>query len=126
MYFLNLTMFIQLQRKSTEGVGDRDDQVKSQAEVSLSLSLFPSMESLPHFYRAKLQSNRPIKGSRRTVEGPQGETKAPGELPSCQVTQLLRQTEGLLLERRDKQRLANRMLLQDLIGQLEYLVLIPP
>lgn len=90
------------------------------------LSLFPSMEPLPRFYRAQLQSDRPVKGSSRAVEGPQAGAEAPGELPSPHVAQLLRQTEALLTERRDKQRLANRMLLQDLIGRLDDLVLIPP
>lgn len=90
------------------------------------LSLFPSVESLPLFYRPKLESDRPIKGSSRAVEGPQARPEAPSELPSSQVAELLCQTEALLIERRDKQRLANRMLLQDLIGQLEDLVLIPP
>lgn len=84
------------------------------------------MESLPHFYRAKLLSDRPIKGNSRAVEGLPAGAKAPGELPSSEVAHLLRQTEAQLLERRDKQRLANRMLLQDLIGRLENLVLIPP
>lgn len=119
------------QRRGAAGVEDRDGQVKSQRgspapPLPSGLSLFPSMEPLPHFYRAKLQSDRPVKGSSRAVEGPQAGAEAPGELPSSQVAQLLRQTEALLTERRDKQRLANRMLLQDLIGQLEDLVLIPP
>lgn len=60
------------------------------------------------------------------MERPQAGVEAPGELPSSQVAHLLIKTEALLLERRDKQRLANRILLQELIGQLENLVLIPP
>lgn len=91
-------------------------------------SLLHLMESVPHFYRAKLLSIRPMKGNNRAVEGLQAGAgaEAPGERPSSEVAHLLRQTEAVLLERRDKQRLANRMLLQDLIGRLENLVLIPP
>lgn len=84
------------------------------------------MESLSHFYRAKLLSDRSIKGSSRAVEGLPAGAEAPSELPSSQVAHLLSQTEALLLEKRDKQRLTNRMLLQDLIARLENLVLIPP
>lgn len=71
-------------------------------------------------------SDKSIKSSSHAVEGLRAGAEAPGELPSSQVAHLLSQTEALLHEKSDKQRLANRMLLQDLIGRLENLVLIPP
>lgn len=84
------------------------------------------MPSFPQVYRAKLQTEKPVRGSSRAVEGQHAGTGDPDELPSSQAAQLLCQTEALLLKRRDRQRLANRMHLQDLIGRLEDLVLIPP
>lgn len=84
------------------------------------------MPSFPQVYRAKLETEKPVRGRSRAVEGQHAGTGDPDELPSSQAAQLLRQTEALLLERRERQRLANRMHLQDLIGQLEDLVLIPP
>lgn len=114
------------QRRGTEAAVDRVGQVKSRGGSDDLLSPLPSMPSFPQVYRAKLETEKPVRGYSRAVEGQHAGAGDPDELPSSQAAQLLRQTEALLLERRDRQRLANRMHMQDLIGQLEDLVLIPP
>lgn len=88
--------------------------------------LLSSLPSLAKVYRAKLQTERPVRHSSHSAEGPRSKAEEPDHLPSTQVAQLLLQTEAMLLERRDKQRLANRMRLQELVGRLDKLVLIAP
>lgn len=105
---------------------DRVGQVKSRGGSENLLSPFPLMPSFPQVYRAKLETETPVRSSSRAVEGQHAGNGDPDELSSSQAAQLLRRTEALLLERRDRQRLANKMHLQDLIGRLEDLVLIPP
>ncbi|XP_070835411.1 tubulin epsilon and delta complex protein 1 isoform X2 [Chaetodon trifascialis] len=75
---------------------------------------------------ARLQTVRPVKYSRDPAEGLHGGAQDPYELPSSHAVQVLLQTEALLLERRDGQRLASRMQLQEMVGRLDELVLIPP
>nr|XP_019940144.1 PREDICTED: uncharacterized protein C14orf80 homolog isoform X1 [Paralichthys olivaceus] len=77
-------------------------------------------------YRVRLQDERQVSDHISTAERLHDSTKAPDTFPASQAAQLLLQTEALLLERRDRQRLANRMQLQEMIGELEGLVLIPP
>ncbi|XP_034432496.1 tubulin epsilon and delta complex protein 1 [Hippoglossus hippoglossus] len=77
-------------------------------------------------YRVRLQVERPLSDHISTAERLHDSTKAPDTFPASQAAQLLLKTEALLLERRDRQRLANRMQLQEMIGELEGLVLIPP
>ncbi|CAN9502024.1 unnamed protein product [Ophioblennius macclurei] len=60
------------------------------------------------------------------TEGPPGLTRHPDHLPASQAAETLRCLEARLLERRDRQRLANREQLQEMIGRLDELVLIPP
>ncbi|XP_076604207.1 tubulin epsilon and delta complex protein 1 isoform X1 [Chaetodon auriga] len=90
------------------------------------LSCLPSLPSFPKASRARLQTERPVKYSRDPAEGLHGGAQAPDELPSSHAVQVLLQIEALLLERRDGQRLANRMRLQEMVGRLDKLVLIPP
>ncbi|XP_077395578.1 tubulin epsilon and delta complex protein 1 isoform X2 [Festucalex cinctus] len=75
-------------------------------------------------YRARLQAGKPINNC--SVKTLHGTAEEADELPGSQVVGLLLQTERQLLEGRDTQRLANRMQLQDMIGKLDQLVLIPP
>ncbi|XP_023250472.1 uncharacterized protein C14orf80 homolog [Seriola lalandi dorsalis] len=86
----------------------------------------PSLPSLLQAHRVRLQVERPVRHSSYPAERHRGRAEAPHELPASQAAQLLLQTEALLLERRDKQRLANRMQLQEMIGGLDEVVLIPP
>nr|XP_020464236.1 uncharacterized protein C14orf80 homolog [Monopterus albus] len=89
-------------------------------------SLLLSLSSLPPYsqaHRASLQAVRTVKHSSYPAEGLYGRASTPGVLPSSEAAQLLLQT---VLERRDRQRLANRMQLQERIGRVEELVLIPP
>lgn len=86
----------------------------------------PSVPTFPQVYRARLQTERPVRHSRHSAEVPRDGAEAPEELPSSQAVQALLQMEALLLERRDRQRLANRTQLQDMIGRLDGLVLMPP
>ncbi|XP_070835410.1 tubulin epsilon and delta complex protein 1 isoform X1 [Chaetodon trifascialis] len=90
------------------------------------LSCLPSLPSLPQASPARLQTVRPVKYSRDPAEGLHGGAQDPYELPSSHAVQVLLQTEALLLERRDGQRLASRMQLQEMVGRLDELVLIPP
>ncbi|XP_038585169.1 tubulin epsilon and delta complex protein 1 isoform X1 [Micropterus salmoides] len=90
------------------------------------LSSLPSMPSLTQVYRARLLTERPVRNISDPAGGHHSGAEAPGELPASQAEQLLLQTEALLLERRDRQRLASRMQLQEMVGKLDQLVLIPP
>lgn len=90
------------------------------------LSPLPALPAIHQVYQARLQAERAVKHSSHSSGEPRGGAEAPDELSSSQVTQLLLQTEALLLERRERHRLANRMWLQDLVGRLDQLVLIPP
>lgn len=90
------------------------------------LSPLPAMPSIPQVYQARLQTERAVKHRSHSSEEARSGAEAPDELPSSQVMQLLLQTEVLLMERRERQRLANRMWLQDMVGRLDQLVLIPP
>ncbi|TKS86154.1 hypothetical protein D9C73_020271 [Collichthys lucidus] len=72
--------------------------------------------------RLKSRSNAAAAQQRCPTAGPE----TPDELPLSQATQLLLHAEALLLERRDRQRLANRIQLQEMVGKLDELVLIPP
>ncbi|XP_037602821.1 tubulin epsilon and delta complex protein 1 isoform X2 [Sebastes umbrosus] len=90
------------------------------------LSSLPCLPSILQVYRARLQTERPVRHSSHRAGGPRGGDETPDGLPASQAARLLLQTEALLLERRGIQRLANRMQLQEMIGRLEELVLIPP
>ncbi|XP_041809743.1 tubulin epsilon and delta complex protein 1 isoform X2 [Chelmon rostratus] len=90
------------------------------------LSSLPSLPSHPQVSRARLQTERPVKYSSNAAEGLHSGAEAPDKLPSSQAVQVLLQTEALLLERRDRQRLANRMQLQEMVCRLDELLLIPP
>lgn len=92
------------------------------------LSSLPSVPSLCRTYRARLQAEGHV-GVRHNscpAEVLHGGAKTAEELQLPQAAQLLLQTEARLLERRGQQRLANKMLLQEMIGKLDDLVLIPP
>ncbi|XP_029317240.1 tubulin epsilon and delta complex protein 1 [Cottoperca gobio] len=90
------------------------------------LSSFPCPPSCPQVYRARLQTERPCRHSSHPAHEARGQADTPDEFAASQAAQPLLHTEALLLERRDRQRLANRMQLQDMIGRLDELVLIPP
>ncbi|KAF0044784.1 hypothetical protein F2P81_003942 [Scophthalmus maximus] len=77
-------------------------------------------------YRIMLQVERPVRDHIYPAERSNGSGNAPDKIHVSQAVQLLLQTEALLLERRDRQRLANRMQLQEMVGEVEGLVLIPP
>ncbi|KAK2891465.1 tubulin epsilon and delta complex protein 1 isoform X1 [Channa argus] len=86
----------------------------------------PSLPSLSQTYRARLQAEMPVRHSSYHIEGLDERAKAADELQASQAAQMLLQTEAQLLERRDRQRMANKVLLQEMIGRLDELVLIPP
>ncbi|XP_073321588.1 tubulin epsilon and delta complex protein 1 [Pagrus major] len=90
------------------------------------LSSLPSLPSIPQVYRARLLTERSVKLRNHPAERLHGRAKAPDRLSSSQATQLLLQTEALLLDRRDRQRFDNRMQLQEMVCRLDELVLIPP
>ncbi|KAM6916997.1 tubulin epsilon and delta complex protein 1 isoform 2-T2 [Lycodopsis pacificus] len=108
------------------GRGDVEDRGEGWQGESDTSCLSPLPSSLPQVYRASFQTGRPVRHSSHQAEWTRGRAETPDELPASQAAQLLLQTEALLLERRDRQRLANRMQLQDMIGRLDELVLIPP
>lgn len=90
------------------------------------LSSLPSLPSIPQVYRARLLTERSVKLRHHPAERLHAWARAPDKLSSSDATQLLLQIEALLLNRRDRQRLANRMQLQEMVGRLDELVLIPP
>ncbi|XP_039992272.1 tubulin epsilon and delta complex protein 1 isoform X2 [Xiphias gladius] len=120
------------QKRQRRGRGDTEDRRGERMQGGLGTSspnpLVFSLPSLPSFsqaYRVRLQVERPVRHSNYPAERLYGRPKAPDELPVSQAAQLLLQTEALLLERRDRQRLVNTMQLQEMIGGLDDLVLIP-
>ncbi|XP_031733713.1 LOW QUALITY PROTEIN: tubulin epsilon and delta complex protein 1 [Anarrhichthys ocellatus] len=114
------------QRRGRGDVEDRGEGGERWQGGSDTSCLSPLPSSLPQVYRASFQTGRPVRHSSHQAEGTRDRAETPDELPASQAAQLLLQTEALLLERRDRQRLANRMQLQDMIGRLDELVLIPP
>ncbi|KAG8013489.1 protein C14orf80-like protein [Nibea albiflora] len=119
------------QKGQRRGRGDAEDRDRLQGGLDTSslpplLSSLPSLPTVPQVYRAKLQTVKPVKRGCHPAEVPHSWAETPDELPSSQATQLLLHAEALLLERRDRQRLANRILLQEMVGKLDELVLIPP
>ncbi|XP_068573860.1 tubulin epsilon and delta complex protein 1 isoform X3 [Cebidichthys violaceus] len=114
------------QRRGRGDAEDRGEGGERWQGGSDTSCLPPLPFSLPQVYRASFQTGRPVRHRSHPAEGTRGRAETPDELPVSQAAQLLLQTEALLLERRDRQRLANRMQLQDMIGRLDELVLIPP
>lgn len=115
-------------RGHAEDRGGSGDRLQGGSDTSSLPPPLPSPSSLPcipHVYRAKLQTERPVRSRSHPAAGPRGGVGALDELPASQAEQLLLQTEALLLESRDRQRLANRMQLQEMAGRLDQLVLIP-
>ncbi|XP_062254144.1 tubulin epsilon and delta complex protein 1 [Platichthys flesus] len=108
-------------RRCKEDNEDRRGERLQEGLDTSSLLCHPSQA-----YRVRLQVERPVSDHISTAERLHDSTKAPDMLPASQAAQLLLKTEALLLERRDRQRRANRMQLQETIGELEGLVLIPP
>lgn len=76
--------------------------------------------SVLQVYQPKLKT---VKCSKRTGENT---TRVPDELPFSAAKKLLQQKKTLLWNRTQRQRLANRMQMQDLIDRLDGLVMIPP
>ncbi|KAM9341101.1 tubulin epsilon and delta complex protein 1 [Symphorus nematophorus] len=122
------------QKGQRRGRGDAEDRLEGGQRLQGGLdtsslpplfSSVPSLPSLHQVYRARLQTERPVKPSSHPAEGPHSGAENE-ELPASQATRLLLQTEAVLLERRDRQRLANSMQLQEMVGKLDELVLIPP
>ncbi|XP_023129864.2 tubulin epsilon and delta complex protein 1 [Amphiprion ocellaris] len=109
-------------RRGRGDVKDRGGGEKGRAGPPFVFSL-PSVPFLSQVFRARLQAERPVRQPR--AEDLHSSTEAP-ELKASQAVQLLLHAEALLLERRDRQRLANRTQLQEMIGSLDELVLIPP
>ncbi|XP_030575351.1 tubulin epsilon and delta complex protein 1 isoform X2 [Archocentrus centrarchus] len=117
------------QRRGGEAGKDREGDERLQGGCGASSSLppllssLPSLPSLPQVCRASL---RPEEPRRFPAGGPCSRAEAPNELSASEAVELLRHTEAVLMKRRDRQRLANRMKLQETIGRLDELVLIPP
>ncbi|XP_028251706.1 tubulin epsilon and delta complex protein 1 isoform X2 [Parambassis ranga] len=90
------------------------------------LSSLSSLHTLTQAYRPRLKAESDSCPVRRSAEGSSSGTEVSGVIPVSEAAEMLLHEEALLLERRDKQRLANRMQLQEMIGRLDELVLIPP
>ncbi|XP_041828903.1 tubulin epsilon and delta complex protein 1 [Melanotaenia boesemani] len=109
------------------GCADRGESLQDAIAPSLPPppSSLPTLPSFPPVCRARLQPEKPVAPRCCLTEGPHGEVQAPHELPASQAAERLLHAESVLLQQRDRQRLANRMQLQDLIGRLDELLLIP-
>ncbi|KAM9787411.1 tubulin epsilon and delta complex protein 1 [Syngnathus typhle] len=120
---LKLKTVQKVQRTETGDAKDPSGRLQSSTDTLAHTA--PSLESLPpafcvsRAYRSRFQAG---KGG-TAFHGP---LEQADELRVSQVIGLLTQTESKLLERRNAQRLAKRMQLQDMIGTLDQLVLIPP
>ncbi|XP_054653080.1 tubulin epsilon and delta complex protein 1 isoform X2 [Dunckerocampus dactyliophorus] len=110
-------------RGDTEDRGERlEDSSETYCDKPPFLSLSTPL-ALSQAYRARFQAQRPVKHHSCPAEGRGQNAK---ELSASQVVELLHEIERQLLKRRDTQRLTNRMQLQQMIGKLDELVLIPP
>lgn len=114
-----------------EDVKDREGGERLQDGFGVSslpplVSSLPSLPSLTQVYRARLQDEKPVRHTSRPTKGPHSSAEAPDDVPASEAAEMLLQAEALLLERRDRQRQVHRMQLQDAIGRLDELVLIPP
>ncbi|XP_019731930.1 uncharacterized protein C14orf80 homolog isoform X1 [Hippocampus comes] len=87
------------------------------------LESLPPLLSISQAYRARFQAGKTVNSCSVSFHGTVEEADV---LSASQVVGMLTQTERQLLEGRDTQRLANRMKLQEMIGRLDKLVLIPP
>ncbi|XP_029937658.1 tubulin epsilon and delta complex protein 1 isoform X2 [Myripristis murdjan] len=107
------------QRRAKEDASEREGSL---------FSLLLSLPSLPATYRARLQDDRPDQHTHHPAEGVQGHsgTGTLGELQAPEARRLLLQAEAQLLEGRDRHKLANRLQVQEMVGRLQELVLIPP
>lgn len=121
-------IFKKAQRTGKEDAEDRGRQMQDRLDTtSLALLFSPlPLPSLSQACRARLQADRPVRHNRHQAEGLHDRAKAEQELQPSEAVRVLLQTEAQLLQRRNQQRLANRMMLQDIIGKLDELVLIPP
>uniref|UniRef100_A0A1A7X5E6 Chromosome 14 open reading frame 80 n=1 Tax=Iconisemion striatum TaxID=60296 RepID=A0A1A7X5E6_9TELE len=104
------------QEVEKEQTGSNEDRSGASPHPAL-LSSLPSVPSIPEVCRVQQEAEKP--------GGPQSRPDAPDELQASRAVELLLHAESLLLQRRDGRRRANRMLLQETIGCLEELVLIP-
>ncbi|KAL3968310.1 hypothetical protein ACER0C_028267 [Sarotherodon galilaeus] len=108
---------------------DREGGERTQGGFGVSSSLppvlssFPSLPSLSQVCRARPRLEEP---RRRPAGGPGGRAEPPNELQVSEAVALLLHAEAVLMKRRDEQRLTNRTKLQESIGRLDELVLIPP
>lgn len=114
------------------GSGDAEDRGEI-VQGALDSSVHPPLLSTPRplpclsqAYRARLQADRPVRCDKRPAGGVRSRAEDTEELSGSQAVQLLLHTEAQLLERRDRRRLANTMQLQEMIGSLDELVLLPP
>ncbi|XP_008301214.1 uncharacterized protein C14orf80 homolog [Stegastes partitus] len=119
------------QRRGRGDVKDREGGEKGQAGLDASflppfISSLPSVPALSQVCRARLRVEKPVRHRSCTAEDVHSGAEAPCELPVSQAAEMLLHAETLLLERRDRQRQANRTQLQEMIGRQDLLVLIPP
>nr|XP_061798642.1 tubulin epsilon and delta complex protein 1-like [Nerophis lumbriciformis] len=119
-----------LQWKGQEtGKVDKEDR-KGRLQDDLDICSDALLESLPprisvsQAYRPRFLTRKTVKSS--SVKSFQGTVDEADELPVSEVVELLAHTERQLLDARDTQRFANKMQLQELIGRLDKLLLIPP
>ncbi|KAM7404089.1 hypothetical protein PAMA_004493 [Pampus argenteus] len=119
-------------RRDAEDRGERGESLQDGSHafplppLLSSLTSLPSLDLVSQAYRARLDVERPVRHSSRPAEMLRSRADDPDELSASQATQQLLHIEARLLERRDKQRLANRTQLQEMTGRLDELVLIPP
>ncbi|XP_042244918.1 tubulin epsilon and delta complex protein 1 [Thunnus maccoyii] len=119
-------------KRDAEHRGEGGERLQGRLDTSTLpplLSSLPSLPSLPllsQSYRARLHAEKPVRHSSRPAGGLCGRAEDPDELSASHATQLLLHTEARLLERRDRQRMANKIQLQEITGRLDELVLIPP
>ncbi|KAM3871394.1 uncharacterized protein tedc1 [Diretmus argenteus] len=107
-------------------VGEEDGERLEGGTETSSLALPSLLPSFPQTYRARLQGTRPDRRIGLPADGPRVVVGPPGDLQASQASRLLLQTEARLREGRERHRLANKTQLQEVIGRLDELVLIPP
>lgn len=128
----SVSFYLIFKEGQRRGRGDAEDRGRDKRQDELDTSSLPLIFSLPSLpslsqaCRARLQAETPARHTSCPAEGFNDRAKAVEELQASQAAQVLLQTEAQLLQRRDQQRLANRMMLQDIIDKLDELVLIPP
>ncbi|XP_028995741.1 uncharacterized protein tedc1 isoform X2 [Betta splendens] len=109
------------QKGQRRGRGDSEERGRTNLQEGLDTSpclpiSLPLLPSFSHSYRARLQAEKPVRLNRYPSEELHNWAKTTEDFQPSKTAWVLLETEAQLLQRRDQQRQANRMMLQHTIS----------